>query len=69
MKKIKEIREDNDFSQREIAKILKISQQSYSRYETGCGYIPAIHIKELCKFYNVSADYILGLTKDKYPID
>ena len=66
---IRDIREDNDYTQDDIAKILGTTQQTYSRYEMGLREIPQRHIIALCKFYNVSADYILGLTNDKRPID
>lgn len=58
---IRELREDNDLNQSEIAHILGTTQQVYSRYEKGINEIPVRHIITLCKFYNVSADYILGL--------
>ncbi len=58
---IRELREDNDLTQGEIAKILGTTQQVYSRYEKGINEIPVRHIITLCKFYKVSADYILGL--------
>lgn len=58
---IRELREDNDFSQSYVAKILGTTQQVYSRYETGQNELPIRHLITLCKFYNVSADYILGL--------
>ena len=66
---IKDLREDNDLKQSDIAKVLGITQQVYSRYELGINEIPQRHIITLCRFYNVSADYILGLTNDKRPID
>lgn len=58
---IRELREDNDLKQSEIAEILGTTQQVYSRYEKGINEIPVRHIITLCKFYKVSADYILGL--------
>ncbi|MBR3868455.1 MAG: helix-turn-helix transcriptional regulator [Clostridia bacterium] len=58
---IRELREDNDLKQSEIAEILGTTQQVYSRYEKGINKIPVRHIITLCKFYKVSADYILGL--------
>ena len=58
---IRELREDNDLSQSNIAKMLGTTQQVYSRYEKGINEIPIRHIITLCKFYKVSADYILGL--------
>lgn len=66
---IKDLREDNDLKQSDIAKVLGITQQVYSRYELGINEIPQRHIITLCRFYNVSADYILGLTNDKKSID
>lgn len=58
---IRELREDNNLKQSDVAKILDTTQQVYSRYEKGINEIPVRHIITLCKFYNVSADYILGL--------
>ena len=60
---IRDLREDNDLSQREVAEYLQTTQQVYSRYETGLNELPIRHLIALCKFYNVSADYILGLEK------
>lgn len=60
---IRELREDHDLKQKHIAKLLGTTQQVYSRYENGENEIPVRHIITLCKFYNVSADYILGLKK------
>ena len=58
---IRELREDNDLKQSDIAKLLGTTQQVYSRYEQGENEMPIRHIITLCKFYNVSADYILGI--------
>ena len=58
---IKELREDRDLTQTDIAKLLGTTQQVYSRYENGENEMPIRHLITLCKFYNVSADYILGL--------
>ncbi|MBE6965285.1 MAG: helix-turn-helix transcriptional regulator [Ruminococcaceae bacterium] len=58
---IKELREDRDLSQQKIAEILDTTQQVYSRYENGVNEMPIRHLITLCKFYNVSADYVLGL--------
>ncbi len=60
---IRELREDHDLKQKDIAKLLGTTQQVYSRYENGENEIPVRHIITLRKFYNVSADYILGLKK------
>lgn len=62
-KRIRELREDNDYMQKEIAHILKIKQQQYQRYESGKQNFTIEHIKKLCLFYGVSADYILELPK------
>ena len=62
---IRELREDKDLKQSDIAKILGTTQQVYSRYENKTNEIPLRHIITLCKFYNVSADYILGLSDKK----
>lgn len=61
IERIRDLREDNDLSQKQIADYLGTTQQVYSRYEKGENEIPVRHIIALCKFYNVSADYILGL--------
>lgn len=69
MLRIRELREDNDYTQAEIAKLLDCTQQTYSRYELEEIIINAIQVKKLAKFYNTSADYILGLTDviEPYP--
>ena len=60
--RIRNLREDNDLNQTEIAKILNISQSTYSRYESGNLDVPTEVLISLSKYYNVSVDYILGLT-------
>ena len=62
---IRELREDNDLTQANIAKILGTTQQVYSRYEKGENEMPIRHLITLCDFYNVSADYMLGRIKNK----
>ncbi|MBE6878551.1 MAG: helix-turn-helix transcriptional regulator [Ruminococcaceae bacterium] len=59
---IRELREDKDLTQKEVAAILGTTQQVYSRYEKGENEMPLRHLVTLCKFYNVTADYILCLT-------
>ena len=59
---IRELREDHDLKQSDVAKALQTTQQVYSRYENGVNEIPVRHIITLCRFYNVSADYLLGIT-------
>lgn len=66
-KRLRDLREDNDYTQTQIALFLKIRQEYYSKYELGKIEIPAHMIKELAKFYSVSADYILGITDDPTP--
>lgn len=56
-----ELRTDHDLKQSDLARILQTTQQVYSRYETGVNEIPIHHLKTLCEFYHVSADYILGI--------
>ncbi len=63
IKKIRDLREDNDKTQQEIAEILGTSQTMYARYERGANEMPIRHLITLCKYYGVSADYILGLDK------
>ena len=63
--RIRELREDNDLKQSDIAEQLKTTQQVYSRYEKGTNEIPLHHIITLARFYNVSCDYILGETNKK----
>ena len=62
VKKIRDLREDHDKTQQEIADYLGTSQTMYARYERGANELPIRHLIMLCKYYNVSADYILGLT-------
>lgn len=69
--RLKEIREEKNLSQSEIAKILNIKQNTYSQYENEIRQIPISSLIVLSNFYNVSVDYILCLTniEDKYPLD
>lgn len=62
---LRDLREDNDLTQREIAEYLGTSQTMYARYERGANELPIRHLIALCKFYNVSADYLLGLSPIK----
>lgn len=63
--RIKDLREDADLFQEDVAKILDTSQQQYSRWERGAQEIPLHHAITLAKFYKVSMDYLTGLTNDK----
>lgn len=57
------LREDRDLTQKQIAKLLGTTQQVYSRYENGINEMPVRHLVTLCRYYQVSADYVLGLEK------
>lgn len=63
--RLRDLREDSDKLQREIADVLEITIQQYSLYERGEREIPFHHVITLAKFYNVSIDYIAGLTNQK----
>ena len=62
---IRDLREDHDKTQTEIAEYLGISQTMYARYERSANELPIRHLIALCKYYGVSSDYILGLSKKK----
>ena len=59
--RLRELREDRDLTQQNIADLLKIGRTMYRRYETGETEIPIRHLKTLCIFYRISSDYLLGL--------
>ena len=61
MNRLKDLREDHDLKQQEVADILKISRPYYQCYESGKHEIPLRHCIVLAKFYNVSIDYIVGI--------
>lgn len=63
--RIRNLREDADKTQSEIADFLGTSQTMYARYERGANELPIRHLISLCKYYGVSADYILGLSQKK----
>ncbi len=65
--RLREIRKDRDLTQVDIAKILNTSQVQYSRYEMGIRLIPIDKLVALAKYYNVSTDYLLGLTNERKP--
>ena len=65
MNRLKDLREDQDLKQVDIAKKLGISQRGYSHYETGDNNIPIGILIKLAYFYNTSVDYILGITNIK----
>ncbi len=65
---LKELREDNDLTQQQVADILNTTRSYYGQYERGVRPLPLEHLVTLCNYYKVSADYILGLPFGrKYP--
>ncbi len=65
MERLRDLREDKDLTQQEVADMLGCSQTTYSRYETGDLNVPVDILKKLAKFYKVSIDYIVGITNKK----
>ena len=66
--RLRELREDRDLTQQDIADVLGMKQQQYSNYERGVRDLPIEYLVTLCLFYGVSSNYILGLPKDyDYP--
>ena len=65
--KLRDLREDNDKKQKELADLLKVHQTTYSDYELGKLNIPVASLHLLADFYNVSVDYLLGRTNEKKP--
>ena len=63
--RLKNLREDSDFTQSQVGEIISKSQQGYNHIETGRAELKIEDLAALCKFYNVSADYIIGLTDEK----
>ena len=59
--RIRDLREDNDKKQEEIAEILQISRQQYQLYESGKRELPMHHFVTLARYYNISLDYLAGL--------
>ena len=66
---IRNLREDHDYRQRQLADILHVSQNTYSQYENGVIELTAEKLLLLADFYNVSVDYLLGRTSDPRPIE
>lgn len=65
--RLKDLREDNDLLQKDVAKQLKIKQQQYSEYEIGKRLIPINYLNNLADLYNTSTDYLLGRTDKREP--
>ncbi len=62
-KRIRDLREDHDKTQTEIAEALGTSQTMYARYERGASELPIRHLIRLAEYYNVTTDYLLGRTE------
>ena len=65
MRRIRDLREDNDYTQEYVAQYLGTSQTMYARYERGANELPIHHLISLCRLYHVTSDYILGLSAEK----
>ena len=65
--RIKDLREDSDFTQKRVADYLHIKQNTYSQYENGQRHIPITVLVMLAKLYGTSTDYLLGLTDERRP--
>ena len=65
-RRIRDLREDNDKYQKDVAQLIGISQQYYSEYEKGNRTIPINHLITLAKYYHTSIDYIVGLSDERY---
>ena len=63
-RRLRDLREDNDKTQKDIAELLKTTQPQYARYETGERELPMHHFITLAKYYGVTLDYMAGLTND-----
>ena len=64
--RLKEIRENNDMSQRSLREVLKVGKSTYSRWETGEQLIPLPRLNEFCNYFHVSMDYALGISKTDF---
>lgn len=62
LRRLRDLRQDHDLTQKEVAGLLEIDQRVYSTYETGKREIPLRHLVALAKYYQTSTDYLLGLT-------
>ena len=64
-KRLRDLREDHDLNQTQVASILNMSQSGYSKYETGENDVPTAILIRLARYYHVSIDYLLGQTNEK----
>ena len=65
--RIRDLREDNDLTQKQIAELLHVKQNTYSQYENGQRQLPIDVLITLAKYYDTSTDYILGITDERNP--
>ena len=66
-RRLRDLRDDHDMVQKQVAAVLGTSQKQYSRWETGTSEIPAHHMIALARFYGVTTDYLLGLSDKMEP--
>ena len=69
LNRLKDIRENNDLKQKDIAKILNVSRPNYTRWETKEKIIPLERLNEFCNYFKINMDYVIGLTNDKVVIN
>ena len=65
--RIRELRQDNDLTQKQVGEILNMSQTGYNQYEIGKNDIPTKILIKLAEYYNTSVDYLLGITDERNP--
>lgn len=65
--RIRELRQDNDLTQKQVGEILNMSQTGYNQYEIGKNDIPTKILIKLAEYYNTSVDYLLGITDERSP--
>lgn len=65
--RIRDLRNDRGLTQKQVAKLLSVSQNTYSQYEIGTSRFPLDTVVKLAEFYDVSVDYLVGLTDDPTP--
>lgn len=66
-RRLRDMREDNDLLQKDVAKVINVNQRTYSNYELGIRKIPIETLIELAKFYNVDMNYICGVSDERNP--
>lgn len=69
LNRLKDIRENNDLKQKDIAKILNVSRPNYTRWETKEKIIPLIKLNDFCNYFNINMDYVIGLTNNLIKIN